>query len=115
MARKSAKKKKALKKATPTSSTAKDNKQSKALEAASAKVKQASAKKTPPTGANGSKARSRSRSASKRGDGVMMTLSHDQIARRAFEIWVAKGRPMGQDEQNWREAEAQLQREHAPA
>jgi len=34
--------------------------------------------------------------------------SHDEIAAKAHEIWVAKGFPAGQDEQNWREAEAAL-------
>lgn len=40
--------------------------------------------------------------------GVVMTVSHDQIAQKAYEIWLAKGCPNGQDEQNWREAEATL-------
>ncbi|MFP4145046.1 MAG: DUF2934 domain-containing protein [Phycisphaeraceae bacterium] len=43
--------------------------------------------------------------------------THDEIARLAYDIWVAKGRPIGQDEQNWQEAEQQLadgQREQAP-
>jgi hypothetical protein len=35
-------------------------------------------------------------------------ITHDAIARKAFEIWVKKGRPQGQDRQNWNEAEAQL-------
>jgi len=34
--------------------------------------------------------------------------THEQIARRAREIWLAKGCPVGQDTQNWLEAEAQL-------
>lgn len=40
-----------------------------------------------------------------------MTLDHDQIAERAREIWEQRGRPYGQDEQNWREAERQLREE----
>lgn len=39
---------------------------------------------------------------------VVTTVTHDQIARKAYEIWVAKGRPVGQEEQNWREAEAAM-------
>ena len=39
---------------------------------------------------------------------VVTTLNHDQIAAKAYEIWLAKGRPMGQDHQNWTEAEAAL-------
>jgi L,D-peptidoglycan transpeptidase YkuD (ErfK/YbiS/YcfS/YnhG family) len=50
-------------------------------------------------------------------DGAMpvpvITLSHDQISARAFLIWEAKGRPDGQDYQNWQEAEQQLRDEMA--
>ncbi|MCY2930275.1 MAG: DUF2934 domain-containing protein [Planctomycetota bacterium] len=38
-------------------------------------------------------------------------LSHEQIARRAKAIWEKKGRPSGQDEQNWYQAEAELRTE----
>lgn len=34
--------------------------------------------------------------------------SRDQINVRAYEIWLRKGRPPGQDQQNWFEAEAEL-------
>lgn len=37
-----------------------------------------------------------------------VTPSHADIARRAYDIWIANGRPFGQDEQNWRDAEEQL-------
>lgn len=37
--------------------------------------------------------------------------THDQIAERARAVWQAKGCPSGLDEQNWREAEAQLRAE----
>jgi hypothetical protein len=36
------------------------------------------------------------------------TVTRDQIAKRAYEIWVAKGRPAGQDLQNWQQAEREL-------
>ncbi len=39
---------------------------------------------------------------------VVITLTHDQIAQRAYDIWLQKGRPMGQDHQNWLDAESQL-------
>lgn len=39
---------------------------------------------------------------------VKMTATHDEIAHKAYEIWLAKGRPPGQADQNWREAEAAL-------
>ncbi|HRV49205.1 MAG TPA: DUF2934 domain-containing protein [Sedimentisphaerales bacterium] len=38
-------------------------------------------------------------------------LTHEMIAKRAEAIWIQKGRKPGQDEQNWREAEAQLKAE----
>lgn len=38
----------------------------------------------------------------------VMRVTHDDIARKAYEIWLAKGRPLGQDQQNWHEAEAEL-------
>ena len=44
---------------------------------------------------------------------ITITLNHDQIAKRAFGIWVAKGRPTGQDDQNWREAKQALERDLA--
>ena len=37
--------------------------------------------------------------------------THAQIAQRAREIWERKGRPQGQDVQNWREAEEELKRD----
>ena len=38
-------------------------------------------------------------------------LTYEQIAQRAEAIWHQKGCQPGQDEQNWREAEAQLKAE----
>jgi hypothetical protein len=37
--------------------------------------------------------------------------THDQISKRAHEIWLKKGCKGGQDEQNWLEAELQLRAE----
>jgi hypothetical protein len=34
--------------------------------------------------------------------------SSDEIAKRAFEIWEASGRPPGRDVENWLQAEAEL-------
>lgn len=39
---------------------------------------------------------------------VVMKLNHNEIAQKAYEIWMAKGCPQGRDEENWREAEAVL-------
>lgn len=38
----------------------------------------------------------------------VITIKHHDVASKAYEIWLAKGRPIGQDEQNWLEAEAAL-------
>jgi hypothetical protein len=40
-----------------------------------------------------------------------MPITHTQIAERARQIWEQRGRPQGEDERNWREAERQLKRE----
>ena len=50
-------------------------------------------------------------SAGQRQTAAPATLTHEQIAKRAQQIWEKKGRPVGQDEINWLEAEAQLKRE----
>jgi hypothetical protein len=42
-----------------------------------------------------------------------LSISHDKVAARAYEIWVRKGKPHGQDEKNWTEAEAELRAEFA--
>jgi hypothetical protein len=42
---------------------------------------------------------------------VQVVLTHDQIARKAYDIWLAKGRPTGQDQTNWHEAIQALQRD----
>ncbi len=38
-------------------------------------------------------------------------IPHDKIVARAYEIWIRKGQPSGQDFQNWMEAEAELRAE----
>lgn len=35
-------------------------------------------------------------------------VTKEMIAKRAYEIWVAKGRPVGQDLENWQQAEREL-------
>ena len=40
-----------------------------------------------------------------------VTLTHEQIAQRAEHIWRQGGCLPGRDEQNWKEAEAQLKAE----
>jgi len=41
-------------------------------------------------------------------------LSYERIAERARALWLASGCLPGRDEQNWREAEAQLEAEPSP-
>jgi hypothetical protein len=36
------------------------------------------------------------------------TLPAEKIAQRAYEIWQAKGRPEGQDKEDWFQAESEL-------
>ncbi|MDI9431777.1 MAG: DUF2934 domain-containing protein [Sedimentisphaerales bacterium] len=43
--------------------------------------------------------------------GPSKALTYEQIAQRAEAIWLQNGCQAGQDEQNWREAEAQLKAE----
>ncbi len=43
--------------------------------------------------------------------GKSVALTHTQIAERARQIWERRGRPQGQDEKNWRDAEEELRRE----
>lgn len=40
-----------------------------------------------------------------------VVLTHDLIAERARTIWRERGRSVDRDEENWREAEAQLKAE----
>ncbi len=47
----------------------------------------------------------------KKADAGRAALTHDQIAARAHDIWVRKGRPIGMDHINWHEAEEELIRE----
>ncbi|MEM6259324.1 MAG: DUF2934 domain-containing protein [Planctomycetota bacterium] len=39
----------------------------------------------------------------------VVVITHDQIAQKAYEIWMAKGCPDGQDEANWNEAKSELE------
>jgi len=42
-------------------------------------------------------------------------IPHDKISKRAFEKWVNRGRPHGNDLQDWLEAEAELKGEQSRA
>ena len=40
-----------------------------------------------------------------------MTTTHEDISRRAREIWEREGRPQGKDMEHWLQAEAELRQE----
>lgn len=42
---------------------------------------------------------------------AQVVLTHEMIAKRAYEIWERKGRPVGQDLENWQQAERELRAE----
>lgn len=43
------------------------------------------------------------------GRGVMALPTHEEIAKRAYDIYVKNGRKQGQSSQNWHQAEQELQ------
>ena len=43
--------------------------------------------------------------------GALPSASYEEIAARAYDLWVAQGRPEGRDHENWIEAERQLSAE----
>lgn len=43
----------------------------------------------------------------------MRTPSHDEIARRAYELFLARGRQHGQAKEDWLNAERELRARHA--
>jgi hypothetical protein len=49
-------------------------------------------------------------SPSRSGESSPSSISPDHIARRAYEIWERNGRPEGQSEQHWQQAEEELRR-----
>jgi hypothetical protein len=65
-------------------------------------------KKTPGLGATNTKGSERTAT---RTSQPAATLTYEQIARRAEVIWQQKGCQPGQDDLNWKEAEAQLKSE----
>jgi hypothetical protein len=47
------------------------------------------------------------------GTGTLAPPSYEEIAARAYDLWMAQGRPEGRDHENWTEAERQLRAERA--
>lgn len=60
------------------------------------------------TGSSAKRTTAKRATPSKADTQVELKITHDQIAQRAYEIWLAKGRPRGQEQRNWYEAEAEL-------
>jgi hypothetical protein len=50
--------------------------------------------------------------APKQDGGIAFGPSHDDVAKRAYSIYVSHGSRPGYDVQDWQEAEAQLVEEH---
>ena len=40
-----------------------------------------------------------------------MTITYEQIAKRAFEIWQNEGEPEGREQEHWLRAESELRKE----
>jgi len=79
---------------------------------------EATARRSEPTKTPGSKARTGGpavvESASSGAQaGALAPASYEEIAARAYDLWVAQGRPEGRDHENWAEAERQLGVERA--
>jgi hypothetical protein len=49
------------------------------------------------------------------GPGVIIVPTHEQIAKRAYDIFVKSGRKLGQCTQNWRQAEHDLRTDGRPS
>ena len=43
------------------------------------------------------------------GNGGTITPAHEEIARLAYELWLQRGCPIGSPEEDWANAETQLQ------
>lgn len=104
--------KKTAKKRATKKTTAKAKSSTKSTGKSTGKAKTATRKKASRKAAA---ATTKSKKVTGKGNGAMsepvIMVNHDQIAAKAYEIWQTKGRPLGQDEQNWREAEAALKQE----
>jgi hypothetical protein len=40
-----------------------------------------------------------------------MTVTYEEIAKRAFKIWQEQGEPEGREQEHWLQAEAELRKE----
>jgi len=48
------------------------------------------------------------RASAGKGPKASRAVTHDQIAKRAYEIWMENGRPTGTEHEHWCQAQAQL-------
>lgn len=100
-------------KATKSETTAAPKaKAKKATAKPKASAKTAAAKTTKAAKPKAAKTKKPAASKAKKSNGSAkapaLAPTHEQIAAKAYEIWVSKGQPLGQDEANWAEAEAAL-------
>jgi len=53
-------------------------------------------------------AAAKSRAATRKPAQASTQVTHDQIAKRAYEIWMEQGKPAGTEHENWCQAKDQL-------
>ena len=46
--------------------------------------------------------------------GALSEVERDEVAKRAYSIYLSQGRPQGQDVQHWLKAEAQMLKARKP-
>jgi hypothetical protein len=63
---------------------------------------------TPPTKSPTDKKPQASPTAAVSKAAASQTITHEMISKRAYEIWISKGRPAGRDTENWQQAEREL-------
>lgn len=74
-----------------------------------AKPAQASTKAAAPTKAKPASPSTKAKAAKPRpAPEVVLKITHDEIAQRAYLIWLANGKPTGEEEFNWHQAEREL-------
>ena len=95
---------------TKKKATKKETAKKKATSKASSKKAAAKSTKKSTASKSGTKPRSR-RTAAASSPEVNVTMSHDEIASRAYSIWLAKGCPPNSAHRDWREAETQIRAE----
>ena len=97
---------------TKTRRTAKSTKRKTTTKAMARKSTQRTAKSNSRSKRTTTKAKSNKRQTIKVNNPVVVdasSVTYETISSRAYEIWLRKGCPRGQDQENWLEAEHELQ------